>query len=175
MQMRYVRLLFGVLLAASALLVMSRSKWTGHLVHDDHTSIISLSVHPIWSPPPVPSCETFKQTFKDLPSEMAPGAVVVRVFEYDAAIFEFVLYGMAAGGICGILYLFTRRGGRDAVLHFALSITIGVVAAAAACFILWLVIGGWSPPFPFFFLLLGIGSGAYLGHKQWLKADTRPS
>jgi hypothetical protein len=165
--MSYLRIVFVALLSGSALLMLTRGSWEGHLVRGNHTSIISLSSRPVWSPPPVPSYETFRETFTDLPLERAPGTDIVRVFRYDAAVFGFLLLAVASAGLCGLLHLLTRRGGRDAIFHYALFIAIGFIAAAATCFVVWLVVGGWGPPFPLAFALLGIGFGIYLGKRRW--------
>src|SRR6266850_5397215 len=161
--MRYLRVLFVVLLAASVLLVMARGSWEAHLVRGDQTSIINLPTRPIWSAPAVPSYDSFRQTFTDLPPEEASNGTIERVFRYDTATLEFFLFAAASAAVCGLLYLLTRRGGRDALLHYALFIAVGFMAAAAVCFALWLLVGGWGPPFPLLFAFLGIAFGIYLG------------
>ena len=118
----------------------------------------------------MPSYDTFRQTFTDLPSDMASNAAIVRVFRYDSAMLELVFFVAASAALCGLLYLLTRRGGRDALLHYALFIAIGFVTAAAACFGLWLLVGGWGPPFPLLFAFLGIGFGIYLGRRRWRRS-----
>ena len=173
--MRYLRLLFVTLLAASMLLVIARGSWEGHLVRGNHTSIINLPSRPIWSPPAVPSYGIFRHTFTDLPSEPAYSPTIVRVFRYDTAMFEFVLFATASAAFCGLLYLLTRRGGRDALLHYSLFIPLGCAAAAAACVALWLLIGGWGPPLPLLFAFLGIGFGIYLGRRRWVSHEKNPT
>ena len=168
--MRYLRLLFVLLLAASLLLVSARGSWQAHLVRADCTYIINLPTRPVWSPPTMPSYDTFRQTFTDLPTDLASTPAIVRVFRFDSAMLELVLFATASAGLCGLIYLLTRRGGRDALLHYALFIAVGFLAAAAACFGLWLLFGGWGPPFPLLFAFLGIGFGIYLGRRRWRRS-----
>ena len=165
--MRYLRLIFVILLSASLLLVISRGSWQGRLVRIDGTSIINLPTQPVWSPPAVPSYDTFRQTFPDLPSEIAPGSVIVRVFRYDDAMLELIAFVTVSAGFCGLLYLPVRRGGRDAVLHYALFIAVGFIAAAAGCLAVWLLVGGWPPPSPPLFAIFGIWFGIHLGRRRW--------
>jgi len=167
---RYLRLLFVALLATSLLLVIARGSWEAHLVRGDHASIINLPTRPVWSAPAVPSYATFRQTFTDLPSDEASSATIVRVFRYDTAALEFFLFAAASAALCGLLYLLTRRGGRDALLHYALFIAVGFMASSAACFALWLLIGGWGPPFPLLFAFFGVGFGIYIGMRRWRRA-----
>jgi hypothetical protein len=156
-----------MLLAASVLLVVARGSWEAHLRRGNQWTIIDLPTQPVWSPPPVPSYDTFRQELTQLPPDMPSDAVIVRVFRYDTAIGELIFFVAASAALCGLLYLLTRRGGRDALLHYALFIGIGFVSAAGACFGLWLLLGGWGPPSPLLFAFLGIAFGIYLGRKRW--------
>jgi hypothetical protein len=166
----YLHFLLVVLLATSVFFVVSHCSWEGHLVLNNQTYIINLPERPLWSPPPVPTYETFKQTFnQDVPSQKAYGSAIVRVLRYDSVIFEFMFLVIISFIICGLPYLFMRRGHLDATLHFAFFIAVGFIAAALVCFVLWLLIGGWSPTFPSLFAFLGIGFGIYLGKRQWNK------
>lgn len=90
-----------------------------------------------------------------------------RVFRYDTAVFNLlVLVGISAA-ICGLPYLLLRRTRRDAVLHYALFLAVGIFGAAVACLALWLSVGGWGPPAPILFAVVGIGFGLLLGKSKW--------
>lgn len=165
--MRSLRFLFVALFAASVLLVDSRGRWEGHLVQSDGTWIVNLPAEPVWSPPAVPSYQTFRKTFDTLPPEATTNTSIVRVFRFDTAMLDLAFCATIAAGVSGLIYLLIRQGSRDAMLHFALFISVGEVIAAASCFGLWLFLGGWGPPYPLLFALLGFGLGIHLGRWQW--------
>ena len=169
--MRHLRLIFLSLLAASFLVVLTFAEWEAYLEHRTGTStstmIMALPIRPVWSPPAEPTYEEFRKIFDDLPPQMPAGFEKRRVLLYGRAILNFMLLAMASAGICGLLYVITRAGNRDVILHYAAYIGIGGVISGAACIILWLAFGGWGPPFPLFFALIGITLGVLLGRNRW--------
>ncbi len=100
---------------------------------------------------------------------MEPSTYITRVFRYDTAALEFIFFAGVSSAICGLLYLVFRKNKNesDLALHYALYIALGFIAGATICFVLWLLIGGWGPPFPFIFALAGLGFGIYLGKTRW--------
>ena len=159
--MRYLRLLLLALLVASALAAASRASWEAHLVCVKQTFIIDLPARPIWSPPPIPTYDIFKQTFSELPGSEPSGAVSIRIFRYDYTVFFFFIYVAVSSVVCGLLYFFTRRGVRDIVLHYALFGAVGYVLLMVPCYPIWC----WGSEMLFSFL--GIGFGLLLATCLW--------
>jgi hypothetical protein len=167
--MRYLRLLLFALLIASVLLAASRAFWEAHLVCpvydaigiDRETFIIDLPARPIWSPPSIPTYDSFKQTFSELPAREPSSAVSVRIFRYDATVFLLLFYFAVSSAICGLLYLFTRRGVRDVVLHYALFVAVGYVSFMVPFYPVWCWGGGMV------FSFIGVGLGILLGTLLW--------
>ena len=170
--MRFLRLLLLGLLTVSVLLTVGRGSWEARLATGKVTDIIDLPTGPVWSPPAVPTYEVFAKRFTDLPPDMVSGVTIVRVFQYDTAMMEFVSFVAISVTFCGALYFLTRGDSRDVILHYALFIGLGFVAATFACFGLWILGGGWGPPFPLFFAFLGSGFGIFIGKARWSKNAT---
>jgi hypothetical protein len=159
--MRYLRLLLVALLIASALAAASRASWEAHLVCLKQTFVIDLPARPIWSPPAIPAYDVFKQAFSDLPATEPSGAVPIRVFRYDYTVFWLFLYIAVSSAICGLLYLFIRRGLRDVVLHYALFVAVGYILLMVPCYPIWC----WGSEMLFSFL--GVGFGLILATFFW--------
>jgi len=161
--MRNLRNLFYALLAASFLLAVSCGSWEAHHVDSrfggTHTRIIPLPLSPLWAPPNTPSYQTFRDSFTDLPANMPSETFIRRVARYDDTLFQLIAYVGASSLLCGIIYLATRRGRRDTLLHYVVSIAGGFVSSVILCVVMWLIFGGWSPPFPILFGIFGIASG----------------
>lgn len=165
--MLILRFILFALLSTSLFLVTVRIRWEAHLAGGNRTCIIRLPVRPAWSPPVVPAYDTFQQTFRDLPPKPPAGTIIERVVRYDIALFDLLCFGAASASICGLIYVFRPKGSRDVVLHYASHIAVGMMVAAAICFLLWLVFGGWGPPFPLFFGVMGIALGLMFAMRKW--------
>jgi hypothetical protein len=167
--MRNLRLLLFALLIASVLLAASRAFWEAHLVCpipvsagiDRQTFIIDLQAQPIWSPPTVPTYDIFRQSFSELPVKEPSDAVSLRIFRYDETVFLFILFAAVSSAVCGLLYLFIRKGMRDIVLHYALFVAVGYVLLMVPCYPIWC----WGGEM--IFSLFGIGFGILLGTLLW--------
>jgi hypothetical protein len=168
--MRNLRLLLFALLIASVLLAASRAFWEAHLVCpmpvptgiDRTTFIIDLQTRPIWSPPTVPTYDIFRQSFSELPVKAPSDAVSLRIFRYDETVFLLILFAAVSSAVCGLLYLFIRRGVRDVVLHYALFVAAGYFSFMLPSYPLWCWGGGMV--FSFF----GVGLGIILGTILWM-------
>ena len=165
--MRILRFTFLAALVLSILFVAARGRWEGSLTLGNRTWIIDLERAPVWSPPAVPPYELFTRTFHDLPAASTPGLEIMRVFKWEWVLVEFALYLWGITLVFGLLYLSEPGRRRDAALHYALSVAAGLTGAAFICVALWLVFGGWGPPFPVFFSLLGITSGILIGRRVY--------
>ena len=161
--MRNLRKLFYGLLAASFLLAVTCGSWEAHhvtsILGGTNTLILPLPLAPLWSPPSTPPYQAFRDAITDLPAEMPPGTAIRRIARYDDTLFQLIAYVGTSSLVCGIIYLATRRGRRDILLHYVVSVAGGFVSSVVLCIVVWLIFGGWAPPFPIFFGVLGIASG----------------
>jgi hypothetical protein len=73
----------------------------------------------------------------------------------------------------GLLYLGIRDEWRDLILHLGLHVAIGLSAAAAACFGMWLIFGGWGLPSPELFGFTGLLGGILIGWARFKSASLR--
>jgi len=128
----------------------------------ERTWFIDLDRRPVWSPPDVPAYGQFQDVFKDLPAEATPGLSITRALMWDWMLVDLLLYLWGVAAAFGILYLLARGRRRDPVLHGALCLGAAMMAAAAACFGLWLLVGGWGAPAPELFGLVGVAAGTLL-------------
>jgi hypothetical protein len=156
-------LLLAGCLGAIALSVAT-ARWEGRLVRGNHTWLIDLGRHPVWSPPSPPDYERFRQEFEQSEDFPPPhGCAIESSYRPAEVALEAVLYLWLVTGSCGLLYLGARGPRRDFVMHCAASVAAGLTAAVAACLALWCVAGGWGPPFPACFGVFGLVVGLARG------------
>lgn len=74
---------------------------------------------------------------------------------------EFLVVGVLATWalLAGLLWPIFLLGRLRPSWGRAMRFSLGLFAGAALCFGLWLVFGGWGPPLPLFFALLGVFLG----------------
>jgi hypothetical protein len=164
--MHALRFVFVLACLGCAAILVSNAPWEGRLTRGNHTWIVDLGRAPIWAPPPEPPYATFRQDFKEsegFPPEGPPSLAIRRVLRLDWMSADLLLYLWSVSVLAGLLYLAMRGHRRDLILYLALSVGVGLTAAAAACIGLWLFYGGWGPPFPEFFGALGLVAGIVAG------------
>jgi hypothetical protein len=172
-----LRWIFLVACLGSAALVAWSGRWEGRLTLGNHTWIVDLGRAPVWAPPPDPPYARFQEDFKEserFPTEGTPGITIQRVLKLDWMAVDLLLYLWAVTVASGLLYLATRGERRDLILHLGLSAGIGLTAGAAACIGLWLMFGGWGPPFPEFFGGLGLVGGVVAGLGSFRRGRAEP-
>ena len=65
-------------------------------------------------------------------------------------------------------FSYVRPTGRRSLGVFLIRwVAASIVGAAAACIVLWLLVGGWGPPSPLFFACIGLVVGIWLGFVKW--------
>jgi hypothetical protein len=161
-----IRILFLVLGLGCIVAVAWNGRWEGRLLQADDMWTINLGQTPIWSPPPVPSYSSFKETFqnsRDFPVEGMSKYRIQRVLKLDWMFLDFLLYFWPISGLCGLVYLMVGKENRDLLLYQGFTTGIGLTVAAVLCFGLWMILGGWGPPYPVFFGLLGLVLGFFGG------------
>jgi hypothetical protein len=170
-----LRTLFIAAVAVCATAVLERGRWEGRLRVGESTWLIDLDRRPIWVPPDVPAYRQFQEVFEDLPGEATPGLTITRALMRDWMLVDFLLYLWGVAAALGILYLLARGRRRDPVLHGALCLGAAMTAAAAACFGLWLLVGGWGAPAPELFGLVGVAAGTLLAILTYKPASVAQS
>lgn len=142
---------------ACVVFVVAEAQWESRLEHAGGAYIITAPRAPLWSPPPKASYAEFREAFSEsggFPPKQA--STVVRVLKWDSMLVEALLWLWAATGLASIFYLGDER---DRVLRAAAFSFLGLTAGAFTTVGLWLVLGGWGPPMPELFGLVGVAGG----------------
>ena len=142
---------------ACAFFVVTEAQWESRLEHAGGAYIFHAPRAPLWSPPPKASYSEFREAFsgsQGFPPEQS--STVVRVLKWDWMLVEALLWLWAATGLASIVYLGDER---DWVLRAAVFACLGLTAGALASVGLWVVLGGWGPPMPEFFGVVGLVVG----------------
>lgn len=155
---------------------LNNGEWRGMLIHENHTWIIDLPTQPVWNPPELPKYSDFWQ-FDDVPAQQLAGSriAIEMGWEYLAGRFLIELWYLLV--FFSVVTLFAPQTHRNLGISLIRALTVSLSVAAVACIGLWLLLGGWGPPFPLSFGLLGILTGLVLGALNgWQPTrSTRPS
>lgn len=160
--MAWLRTFLIVGVVGAGILTFGRADWEGRLRRANYTWIIRLERAPVWNAPPAPTYSRFQATFDDLPPSPSSGMTIYTACKWDWTFVRFCLYLWIVAGIMGIAYTIFRSRKRDWLLHGALCVGIGLTAGAGTSFALWLIFGGWGPPCPEVFAMLGLLTGIIL-------------
>ncbi|MEM7790385.1 MAG: hypothetical protein AAF546_03195 [Verrucomicrobiota bacterium] len=120
-----------------------------------HTYLMDLSSRPLWDRPSAPSFADFAQHFS---SSSLPDSGEITVYhKWDWWLLDvFMIWLIGSLVIAPISFLAFRR---DRALGVFARVGAGLIASAIACFVLWLAVGGWGPPAPLFFAIIGLVTG----------------
>lgn len=175
--MVWLRALVVVGCIGGATAAAATAPWEARLVHGSKTYYMQLGRHPLWRPPPAPEYEAFREYYIGRDAFPPPGRASRLFVAYDLAGVgvEAVAYCWPVLMLCGLIYL-TRRGPRrDLVLHCAMNVGWGVIVAGVACVALWVVRGGWRPPFVGGFVVLAVFGGVLSGLMTFADAVPEPA
>jgi hypothetical protein len=170
-----LRSFFLITVALVAASVLMRARWESRLHVDYCTWILTLPQAPLGAAPDVPTYQQFRKTFDDIPGESTPGLTIRRLLKWDWMLFDFLLYLWGVTLAFGIVYRMVRGKRRDPLLHGALCVGVAVTVAAGICVGLWLLLGGWGPPAPEFFGVLGVVVGLWGAIRTYRRGMTQPS
>jgi hypothetical protein len=169
---RAVVICFAVVVALVGIWTLSNGIWLGTLFDGDRTWLIHLDNHPVWNPPALPSFADFQKVFADLPPQQSPGSTIGIELEWNLMLISFLLYLSGVSVLFGI-HTLIRPGWHSLGIYVIRSLALSLSGAAATSFIIWLLAGGWGPPLPLFFGLVGLIGGIWLGVSRWLQHNKR--
>lgn len=167
---RILRWMYLGVMAFVAVVVLTRGQWEAQLVTSGGTSIMHLSRAPIWNPPSAPSIEEFSKVF-DNPPAKATSTEATILLKWDWMLLEFILHWWGAAGFFAVLYFPERRRYPDIVLHYGFCCGVSITVAAILCLLLWFAIGGWAPPWPLFFGIVGFVGGLLAAFRSFSPAE----
>jgi hypothetical protein len=165
-----LRLLFLAGLGLCVYETFSHAYWEASLriPGRDVTYLVDIPRAPAWNPPPPPSYARFRRDFNDLPQAEPSGAKIARYHKLEWTLIDGSLYLWGVAVVTAIGYGFARVvGRRDVVLHVVARVAIALTIAALACLALWIIGGGWGPPMPLFFAIVGLSGGIVWGMLSW--------
>ena len=123
-----------------------------------HTWSIVHAPAPLWAPPPAMDIAAFREAWSpEGRSQILDGGSLELCINW-----EMWLSGVAAIWVIfgGLLWPVFRLGARwEPSWGRAARFSLGLLTGCVSCFVLWLVFGGWGPPSPLFFALLGVFLG----------------
>ena len=148
-----------LLIMGSFIWVVLNARWESTYVvqeeYGGHTYIMRLAPSPLWAKPPLPSFEEFDDHFSS--SALNQGGRITVHNKWSWWILDlFSIWLIASGFITPILLIFYRK---HKTLGVFARVGVGLIISASVCFLLWLSIGGWGPPSPLLFGILGLTGG----------------
>lgn len=120
---------------------------------------ISRGTSPLWAPPSEMTIAEFRETWSwaDARPQIVESGRVELLVNWEMALGGFAAIWVIFGGL---LWPVFRLGARwEPSWGRAARFSLGLLTGCASCFVLWLVFGGWGPPSPLFFALLGVFLG----------------
>ncbi|MDA0835755.1 MAG: hypothetical protein O2955_02850 [Planctomycetota bacterium] len=116
---------------------------------------MDLNSQPLWDQPSAPTIADFTQHFS---SRSLPDTGEITVYHKWSSwllnVFMIWLFGSLV--IAPVSFLIFRN---DRALGAFARVGAGLIASAITCFLLWLAVGGWGPPTPLFFAVIGLVAG----------------
>ena len=130
-------------------------RWESRYSTQEGSYLMDLDSQPLWDRPSSPSFADFTEHFS---STSLPGSGEISVYhKWDWWLLDvFVIWLIVSLVVTPISFLASRR---DPVLGVFARVGAGLITSALACFLFWLVVGGWGPPAPLFFAVIGLAAG----------------
>lgn len=169
---RAVTVTFATVTGMLVLWKCSNGIWDGRLFDGGRTWTIELVDRaPIWKPPEPPKPAEFGEAFRVRPESMTEDMVIRTHLKWDFMLLDFFLWFLGVSLFFGVVSLSAPTGRHSISVHLIRWIAVALSGAAAACVVLWLVVGGWGPPEPLFFASGGVVAGIVLGIRKWSQQD----
>lgn len=144
------------------------------LIYGNHTWFMPLESAPIWSEPPRLNYDEFSSVFDTVPPRDTPDVTIGARPDYSNALIYAILGLWPISLIAGILSLVVAKTQPDSWLRASLGIGIGITCGALLCFAFYTIVGGWSPPYPAEFALIGAVGGG-IASVCWRRSRPSPS
>ena len=176
--MKTLRIIYLLACAGCLAYVACTVTWKATLTVGNTSWIFDLGRAPVWSAPPDPGYEEFREKFDDsdgFPLKQTPGLTIESVPKLGWSLIELLLYVGAVTLVCGLAYVAIRGERRDLTLHLALHTGAALAVSSAICIGLWLVLGGWGPPGLLCFGSLGVVVGLAWGFDSYAKSSRENS
>jgi hypothetical protein len=162
---------YGLIVAIFACigLVLGSADWQPVLQRGNSSWLLNSVNAPIWAPPPPPPDNAFGSAFSEVPHATGPAFTVSveLLWEWTAVRLFAWLWGVFTA--FGLAYLAVRKDRRDLSLELAVWAAVGITASASICLLLWTAFGGWGPPVPWLFGLVGMLAGGFFGLLRHLR------
>lgn len=143
-------------------------RWESRYATNEGSYLMDLDSIPIWDKPSPPSIDDFIEHFS---GSFLPSAGEITVYhKWDWWLVDvFMVWLIGSLVIAPISFVAFRR---DRFLGVFARVGAGLIASALVCVLLWLVFGGWGPPAPLFFAVIGLVAGGIWGTAYARKAPT---
>jgi hypothetical protein len=156
-----IRFLFLSLAVASIIASIGFAHWESRLLRGNETFILDLPASAIWMSPRVPEYSEFEAMFNELPETQPANSTIGNRVRWDSVFLSFAVCVAGIGFIAAPVALFLKN--RDNIIYYWTCTAIGLIGGFVSSFLLWIVIGGWGPPFPVFFAVVGLVGGFGIG------------
>ncbi len=159
---RALQLLILLFFAGTIVWGVFNGAWqSAYVVNGDmgeHQYLIDLESLPVWSQPNPPSFTDYSERFTSDGEPLPTGGKIEVYHKWDSWILGIIMiWLMGFLAITPLIFLFFRQ---DLTLGAFARAGAGLIGAAIACFLLWLLVGGWGPPVPLLFGIVGLIVGA---------------
>ena len=157
-----LRLAIIAYLMISIFVVVRTGIWQSDCRIGGATFTSDLPPNPIWDPPALPTYESISSQF-DLPIEQPDDCEISMRLRWGGMLLEFAFYMFILSTFLVCVFYHPHKFKPSRFLHATACVTISILASCCLCFVLWLIIGGWGPPVPILFILIGFVVGIYWG------------
>ena len=164
---RGITIAFAAVVILVAIWTLSNGVWWGSLFNGNQTWLIDLPNQPVWSPPDPPGYAEFRRDFNHLPSEQSKGSTIGVELKWDFMLISFFLYLLAVTVLFAVVTLIGPVGQQSFGIYVIRSLALSLSGAAVACFVVWTLVGGWGPPSPLFFGIVGLVVGIWMATFSW--------
>ena len=128
--------------------------------YGEHRYLMDLDVSPIWSTPDSPAREEFISHFSTKSEPFRETGRIEVYHNWSWWILNLIMIWLVGALVISPISMLCFR--TDRWLGVLGRVSTSLIFSSALCFLLWLAVGGWGPPFPLGFGILGlIGGGIW--------------
>src|ERR1700722_3563157 len=141
---------------------------------DGEQYLIVVPDKPLWSTPSPLSYADFSKQFSTDDTIKPGGRTSVRI-NWDWLLEGLFLNWLVIFVCYSLVYALGFRKSQSIAAAFFFRTGLGLVGSAVVCILLWLLFGGWGPPAPVFFGVIGVLIGSIIGFIHLRKRRVKPS